>query len=309
MAAPDLRSDRPHRIHNLQTQRSGIHPAALVAPGAEIGADVSIGPGCIVGQHVRIGDGCVLHAHVIVQGDTHIGPRCEMFPFVVLGLRPQDKKLRSDTDKLLREGWIDDEGQWLGKLRIGSDNELRENVTLQGGTPFGTGTTRIGDRNMFLAGSHVGHDSVVGNDCVFTNGAMAAGHAEIQDRAILGAMAGVHQYARVGRYAMVGGGSMVSQDAPPFSTVQGDRARLIAVNLIGLKRSGFDLQQVALIKRVYRLLFWRSGLIEERIAQARAFGGGDPLAEEILCFVESTRRGVCSPRGRAGPSEESMERV
>jgi UDP-N-acetylglucosamine acyltransferase len=293
----------------LQTTRPGVHPTAHVADGAILGADVSIGPGCVVGPHTRIGDGTILHANVVVEGDTHVGPGCELFPFVVIGVRPQDKKLRTDAAALREQGWLDSEGQWLGKLRIGADNELREHVTLHGGTPFGCGRTTIGDRNMFLAGSHVGHDSTVGNDCVFTNGAMAAGHCTIHDRAILGAMAGVHQFARVGRYAMIGAGSMVSQDAPPFGLVQGDRARLIAVNLIGLKRSGFPPEDVAVIKRVFRKLFWRSGSLEDRIAQARAFADGHALGEEILQFVEASERGVCAPRGRPAPGEEPMERV
>jgi UDP-N-acetylglucosamine acyltransferase len=293
----------------LLPTRRGIHPTAHVASGAELGEGVVIGPGCVVGPHVRLGENCVLHAHVVVEGDTEVGPRCELFPFACIGVRPQDKKLRSDADRLRREGWVDDEGQWLGRLRIGADNEVRENVTVHGGTPFGSGTTTVGDRNMLLAGSHVGHDSTVGNDCVFTNGAMAAGHSVVHDHAILGAMAGVHQFARIGRFAMIGAGSMVSQDTPPFSLVQGDRARLIAVNMIGLRRSGFEPAQVAMVKRVFRLLFWRSGLLEDRIAQARDFAGGDPLAEEILQFVEASERGVCSPRGRFAPGDEPMDRT
>lgn len=307
-AGAGRRSARPRRLPTLQTKRSSIHATAHVAPGAELGAGVVIGPGCIVGPRVRIGEGCVLHPHVVVQGDTELGPHCELFPYVCLGVRPQDKKLRAHAEQLRRDGWIDEDGQWLGRLRIGAENEVRENVTLHGGTPFGSGITRIGDRNMFLAGSHVGHDSTVGSECIFTNGAMAAGHSEVQDGAILGAMAGVHQFARIGRHAMIGAGSMVSQDTPPFSLVQGDRARLIAVNLIGLRRAGFAQEQVNLIKRVFRLLFWRGGPLEGRIAQARDFGGGDPLAEEILRFVESSERGVCSPRGRPAPGEEPMEK-
>lgn len=249
-----------------------------------------------------------MHSHVVLDGDTVVGPRTEMFPFVVLGVRPQDKKLRANEAALRQEGWFDEDGNWCGKLRIGSDNEIRESVTIHGGTPYGRGVTTVGDRNMFLAGSHVGHDASVGNDCVFTNGAMAAGHTQIQDRVILGGMTGVHQFARIGRFVMVGGGSMLSQDAPPFALVQGDRARLIAVNTIGLKRSGFTIEQVALIKRVYRMLFWRAGRLEDRVGEARAFGRGDPLAEEILTFVENSERGVCSPRDRSSPADDTESR-
>ncbi len=280
----------------------------MIAPGAELGDGVEVGPWCSIGPRVRVGEGCSLYSHVVLDGDTQIGPRCEMFPFVVLGVRPQDKKLRANAATLRTEGWFDDDGRWCGKLRIGSDNEFRESVTIHGGTPYGRGLTTIGDRNMFLAGSHVGHDAAVGSDCIFTNGAMAAGHCTIADRVILGGMAGVHQFARIGRFAMLGGGSMLSQDAPPFALVQGDRARLISVNTIGLKRSGFAVEQVALIKRVFRILFWREGRLEDRIGDARAFGRGDPLAEEILSFVESSERGVCSPRDRSHPADDSEPR-
>lgn len=280
----------------------------MIASGAELGEDVEVGPWCNLGARVRIGDGCRLHSHVVIDGDTILGARCEIFPFAVLGVRPQDKKLRINAEALRAEGWYDESWAWCGKLRIGSDNEIRESVTIHGGTPYGRGSTTLGDRNMFLAGSHVGHDAVIGNDCVFTNGAMAAGHCHVADRVILGGMAGIHQFTRVGRNAMVGGGSMCSQDVPPFALVQGDRARLISTNNIGLKRSGFSPEQVGMLKRVFRLLFWREGRMEDRIAEARAFGRGDPLAEEILAFVESTERGVCSPRDRSSPADDGESR-
>lgn len=288
--------------------RARVHPTAIVEPGAELSDDVEVGPWCSIGPRVRVGEGCRLHSHAVLDGDTVIGPGCEVFPFVVLGVRPQDKKLRAQAAELRTKGWYDADGRWCGKLRIGAENEIRESVTMHGGTPYGRGETTVGDRNMFLAGSHVGHDATIGSDCIFTNGSMAAGHCHIADRVILGGMAGVHQFTRIGRFAMVGGGSMVSQDVPPFALVQGDRARLIATNNIGLKRSGFAPDQVALIKRVYRILFWREGRLEDRIADARTFGQGDPLAEEILAFVESTERGVCTPRDRSSPHDDHDSR-
>lgn len=267
------------------TLHAGVHPTAFIADGAEIGDDTTIGPGCVVGARVRLGRGCRLHSYAIVDGDTHIGDGCELFPFTVLGTDPQDKKLDRDATAGRR-------------LRIGRSNRFREHVTIHGGTPFGRGETVIGDDNMFLVGSHVGHDAVVGSHIVFTNGAMAAGHSTIEDHAILGAMVGVHQFARVGCYAMIGAGAMLSHDAPPFALVQGDRARLVAVNLVGLRRHGFAPERTALIKRVYRLLFWRDGVLEERLQNARAFAGSDPDANRIIDFVATSKRGVCAPRGR-----------
>lgn len=261
----------------------GIHPTAIIAPGAELGADVEVGPFCTVGPKVRLGARTRLISHCVVDGDTWLGEECEVFPFAVLGVTPQDKKLKA--------------GDAAGKLRIGSHNRIREHVTIHGGTPFGGGTTTVGDHNMILVGAHIGHDATVGSNVVFTNGAMAAGHTVIGDRAILGAMVGIHQFARVGRMAMIGAGAMVSHDAPPFAMVQGDRAKLVAVNVVGLHRNGFDAAQKALVKRVFRLLFWRAGTLPQRLESVRASAlFREPLCREILDFVAASKRGVCSPR-------------
>lgn len=267
----------------------GIHPTAIVAPGAELGEDVEIGPYCVVGERVRLGARTRLVAHVVVDGDTVLGSDCEIFPFATVGCQPQDKKLKGD-----------DPG---GRLRIGSHNRIRESVTIHGGTAYGSGQTTIGDHNMLLVGSHIGHDATVGNNVVLTNGAMAAGHTVIGDRAILGAMVGIHQFARIGRLAMIGAGAMVSHDAPPFATIQGDRAKLVAVNLIGMDRNGFDAEQKAVVKRVFRLLFWRTGPLHDRLEAVRSNPlHSDPLAREIVDFVAESKRGVCSPRsGRLSP--------
>ncbi len=261
-----------------------IHPDARVAAGAELAEGVHIGAGCIIGSKVRIGAGSFLHPRVIIEGDTSIGEECEIFPYAVLGTKPQDKKL-----ELGKEG---------GPLIIGDRNIIREHVTIQGGTKFGTGLTRVGNENMLLAGSHIGHDASVGNEVVFTNGAMAAGHSMVDDRAILGAMVGIHQFARVGKWAMIGAGSMLSMDAPPFALVQGDRARLVAVNVIGMRRGGFSADERRSIKQVYKILFWGKGLRQERLTNARVFADGNSLALEVIDFVGSTKRGVLAPRGR-----------
>lgn len=261
----------------------GIHPTAIVAPGAELGEAVEIGPYCTIGPGVRIGARTRLLAHVVVDGDTVLGEDNELFPFCVIGCHPQDKKLKAK-----------DPG---GRLVIGNHNRIREHVTIHGGTQFGGGVTTIGDHNMLLVGAHVGHDAHVGNHVVFTNGAMAAGHTTIGDRAILGAMVGIHQFARVGKLAMIGAGAMVSHDAPPFGMVQGDRAKLVAVNVVGLHRNGYTAEQKALVKRVFRLLFWRAGTLHQRLELVRGSSlFRDPICQEIVEFVTASKRGVCSPR-------------
>ncbi len=260
----------------------GVHPTALVADEAEIGEDVEIGPYCLIGPMVQLGRGCRLLSHVVIDGDTWLGSDCVVYPQAVLGTTPQDKKLQLDPQP--------------SKLRIGRNNQIREHVTIHGGTPHGTGVTHIGDNNMFLAGSHVGHDSAVGNTAVFTNGAMAAGHTEIQDHAILGAMVGVHQFARVGQYAMVGAGAMLSKDAPPYSLVQGDRARLVSVNIVGLRRAQFTSDQIAAVKRAYRGLFWDAGTLRERVSRSKGLGQEYPEVQVILDFIGGSRRGLLMPR-------------
>jgi UDP-N-acetylglucosamine acyltransferase len=272
----------------------GIHPTAVVAPSAQLGEGVEIGPYCTVGPHVRLGARTRLVAHVVVDGDTWIGDDCEIYPFAVIGCTPQDKKLKATSEP--------------AKLRIGSNNRIREHVTIHGGTPFGGGTTTIGDHNMLLVGAHIGHDATVGSHVVFTNGAMAAGHTWIGDRAILGAMVGIHQFARVGQLAMVGAGAMVSHDAPPFAMVQGDRAKLVAVNLVGLHRNGYTMEQKALVKRVFRLLFWRAGTLHQRLEVLRNTAMfRDPICRQIVDFVTSSRRGVCSARSGQRQSSAVLE--
>ncbi len=269
----------------------GTHSDASVAAGAQLGENVHIGQGCIIGPKVKIGAGSYLHPRVIVDGETSIGTGCEIFPYAVLGTKPQDKKLKP--------------GQCGGPLVIGDDNIIREHVTIQGGTTFGAGITQVGNHNMLLAGAHIGHDASVGNHVVFTNSAMAAGHSIVEDHVILGAMVGIHQFARVGTWAMVGAGSMLSLDAPPFSLVQGDRARLVAVNVIGMRRGGFSADQRDVIKRVFRILFWDQGLKNERIVNARRFAAGDELALSVIDFIENTKRGVLAPRARLRNRDET----
>lgn len=271
-----------------------IHPTAIVSPSAELGQGTRVGPFCVIGPRVRLGANCNLWSHVAIHGETVLGDDCEIFPFAVLGTTPQDKKV---------------DGSSGNRLVIGSRNRIREHVTIHGGTPFGLGVTTVGDDNMLLVGSHIGHDAQVGSQVIFTNGAMAAGHTVIQDRAVLGAMVGVHQFGRVGRLAMVGAGAMLSRDAPPFSLVQGDRARVVGVNVVGLKRQGVPTDDVAAIKRAFRQLLWRSGTLADRVAAVRERFGEHPSVREILTFVADSRRGVCRPRGRfdGGAERDSVE--
>ena len=267
-----------------------VHPTAIVHEGAQLGTDVVIGPYCVVGPQVRLGDGCRLHAHVLISGDTHIGPRCEFWPFAHIGGIAQDKKLTAESPQ--------------GAIRIGSDNKFREYVTINPGTPNGVGTTTLGSNIMMLINSHIGHDVVVGDHVVMTNGAMAAGHTTIEAQAVLGALVGAHQFCRIGRLAMCAAGAMVAKDAPPFAMVQGDRARIRGVNVIGMRRAGFSPEDVGVVKRAFRTLFWRSDPIENRLARARETWGQHSLVAEILKFMEETKRGVLMARGKTDAEDD-----
>ena len=261
-----------------------VHRTALISDGATIAKDVHIGPYCVVGPDVVLGPGCRLHSHVVLEGKTEIGENCEIFPFATIGAPAQDKALGPNSR--------------LGRLVIGSHNRFREYVTIHPGTPKDRGITTVGDHNMLLIGAHIGHDAVIGSNIVMTNSSMAAGHTVVEDRAILGAMVGIHQYCRVGTLAMLAGGAMASRDTPPFAMVQGDRAIVRGVNTIGMRRADISTEDIAIVKHAFRILFWRGHLMPDRIEAVRRAHGDHPLVTEIVRFLEGSRRGVQMARGR-----------
>lgn len=265
-----------------------IHPTAIVDSRAELGADVEIGPYAIVEGHVRLGDRVRIHAHGSVRGPSEIGADTVVFSYACIGGDPQDLKYRGEPTRLV----------------VGARNTFRENSTANRGTAAGGAVTRIGDDNLFMANTHVAHDCVVGNHCVFANSVAIAGHVTIQDRVVLGGLAGVHQYGRIGRCAMVGGGGMAAQDVPPFTIAQGDRARLVGLNVVGLRRAGFSREVMSALKAAYRELF-QAGM-PTRIAaeQVRAFYSDVPEVLELVAFLESSQRGICRSVGSSDAADE-----
>lgn len=263
----------------------GIHPTAVVDPAAEIG-DVEIGPFAVIGPGVKLEDGVVVMAHAVVIGPTSIGAGTRIHPHATVGGDPQDLKYKGESSS----------------LEIGRDNVIREYVTINRGTEVGGGVTRIGDSNLLMANSHVAHDCQVGSHCIFANSAAVAGHAQIQDRAVLGGLSGVHQHARIGRCAMVGAGAMASLDVPPFTIANGDRARLYGLNIIGLKRAGFNQSSISVLRDAYRELF--GGTAPLRMAAERLRERYDqPEVHELARFIEGSVRGVC----RSAGSEDQPE--
>jgi UDP-N-acetylglucosamine acyltransferase len=252
-----------------------IHPTAIIDTTAELGA-VDVGPYAVIGPRVLLADGVVVGAHSVIERDTVVGAGTRLSPHVVLGGDPQDAKYKGELTRLI----------------IGADNLFREFATAHRGS-VGRGVTRIGDRNMFMASSHVAHDCEVGSGCMFANSAAIAGHVVVGDGAILGGLAGVHQFARIGRLAMVGAGAMCAQDVPPFTLAQGDRARLYGLNVIGLRRAGFGSDAITALKHAWRLLFVEGAAIRAAMAKVRGEYGGVPVVAELLEFLASTQRGVC----------------
>jgi UDP-N-acetylglucosamine acyltransferase len=247
-----------------------IHPTAIIENGAEIGKDVSIGPFCTIGGNVKIGNGTTLQSHVVIDGHTTIGRDNNIFPFTVLGLAPQHAKYKGEKSTLV----------------VGDRNLIREHVTMHAGTKIGRMTTIVGHDNMFFVATHVAHDCVVGNHVIMTNGSMIGGHVELDDYVYIGANSGIKQWVRVGKYAMVSGMTGVLADVIPFGTVFGSKGNLVSLNLTGLKRRGFDKDQITAIRRAYRMLFAEEGTFGERLAEVRRLYGDIDSVAQILQFIK-----------------------
>ncbi len=266
-----------------------IHPTSIVHAKAELGSDVEIGPYSVVGEHVKIGRGTRLGAHVYVEGWTEIGERCQLYPYASIGTPPQHLQYRNEPTRVV----------------IGHDTILREYVTVNRGTVQGGGMTSLGNHNFLMAYVHVAHDCILGSHLIMANAATLAGHITIGDHAIIGGLVGIHQFVRVGPYAMIGGCSAVGRDVPPFMRAAGGyRAKLYGLNSVGLKRLGFTNDRISLLKRAYEVLF-RSGLLmAEAVKQAREEFKDSPDVQEVVRFVEGSKRGICRSVGKDEEDEE-----
>jgi UDP-N-acetylglucosamine acyltransferase len=266
-----------------------IDPTARVDKGARIGAEVEIGPYCAVGPEVTLSDGVRLIAQAYVTGHTTIGPRTVIYPFVALGTPPQSVNYKGEAST----------------LSIGADCVIREGVTMNTGTAGGRMATRVGARGMFMANSHVAHDCTVGNDVVFANGVMIGGHCEIGDHVFFGGGAAAHQRVRIGEHAMIGGLSGAASDVIPFATTIGDRAKLGGLNVVGLRRRGFSDEAIRTLWRAYRMLFFGSGELAERLEQVAKTFSGDANVMRIVAFVRAGKgRPIITPRARGAREED-----
>ena len=252
-----------------------IHPAAHVDPAARLGANVEIGPGSVVGPDVTIGDGTRIDANVLVTGWTTIGRDCHLHHGAVVGSPPQDLKYTREPSYLV----------------IGDRTVLREYMTANLATEPGF-TTRIGSDCLLMAYSHVAHNCQVGDRVVIANAVQMAGYVVVDDWAIVGGGTVVHQFTRIGRHAMIGGGSRIPQDVAPYTLVAGNPVRLAGLNLIGLKRRGFDAETLEALELAFRFVFRSKLLVGDALAMARDQVPQLPEVVRFLDFVEQSRRGI-----------------
>ncbi len=258
-----------------------IHPSAIVDPAAKLGEGVGIGPFCVVGPDVTLGDGVRLVSHVAVDGRTSIGAGTVIYPFASIGHRPQDLKFHGEASELV----------------IGARNQIREHVTMNPGTEGGGMITRVGDDGLFMMGSHVAHDCVVGDHVIMANNATLGGHVTLGDYVIIGGLSAVRQFVRIGSHAMIGGMSGVENDVIPFGLVMGDRARLAGLNLVGLERRGFKKDDIHALRAAYRMLFGPEGTFAERVEEVGRDFGERALISDVLTFIRAKEaRSLCQPR-------------
>lgn len=259
---------------------SRIHPTAVVDSGAVLADGVEVGPWCVVGPGVTLEQQVRLVSHVVVQQDTSIGARTVVHPFAVIGGDPQHGGYKGETVR----------------LEIGEDCLVREHSTFNRGTPGGGGLTRIGNGCMFMTGAHVGHDAIVGDSVTFANHATLGGHAEIGDRVFLGGLCAVHQFGRVGQGAIIGGLAAVTRDVIPYGSAWGNHARLHGLNLIGLKRKGYDKAVIRRLLAAFRDLFEGGGTFAGRLDAVAAGYADLPEIVEIVAFIRHAgKRPLCLP--------------
>ncbi len=261
--------------------QSNIHKTTIIENTSKIDGSVTIGPFCVIGPNVLIEKNVKIWSNVVIDGFTVIGEGTEIYPFSSIGLPPQDLKYKGEQSK----------------LEIGKNSIIREYVTINPGTEGGGMITTTGDNCLFMASSHVAHDCKVGNSVILANNATLGGHVEVGDFAFVAGLAAVHQFVRIGQHSMVGGMSGVENDVIPYGTVTGNRASLSGLNLIGLKRRGFNREDINGLRQAYRMLFAPEGTLQERIEDVARLYSKNALVLDIVNFVQSdSSRRICQPR-------------
>lgn len=252
-----------------------ISPQAIVDPKAKLAENVTVSPFSIIGPDVEIGEGTWIGPHVVIKGPTKIGKDNKIYQFASIGEDPQDKKYAGEPTQLI----------------IGDRNIFRECMTVSRGTTTGTGKTIIGSDNLFMAYVHIAHDCILGNHITFSNNASLAGHVTVDDHSILGGFVGVHQFTQIGRYSFCGGASVVVSDVLPFITVSGHPAQSYGLNLVGLKRHGFSADDIAQIKRAYKILCREGSTLADSLQKIEAMIPDCQHIQIMMDFVKNSKRG------------------
>jgi UDP-N-acetylglucosamine acyltransferase len=254
-----------------------IHPSAIVHPEAKIDSTVEIGPWCTVGPHVSIGAGIKLISHVVLDGWLEIGERNVVFPFSVLGAVPQDLKYKGEPTRLV----------------IGNDNVIRESVTMNLGTVQGGGVTKLGNNGLIMAGTHFGHDCIVGDHCIIANGCALAGHVQVGDHATIGGMTGVGQFVRVGAHCYIGGHSAIERDVPPFCIAVGSRPCVIkGANIVGLRRRGFSAETIQKINESIKLWVRPDIQKDQCLLEIESQYGDMAEVQQFVAFIRASEKGI-----------------
>lgn len=253
-----------------------IDSTAIVDAKANIDSDVTIGPYTVIGPHVTIEAGSNIGPHVVINGPTHIGKNNTIFQFASVGEVPQDKKFHGEESKLV----------------IGDGNTIREFVTINRGTDDGGGSTVIGNDNWLMAYIHIAHDCQVGNNTIFSNGASLAGHAIVDDYAILGGFTLIHQFCHIGAHAFCGMGSAISKDVPPYMMVNGNPAHPHGINSEGLKRSGFSKDAIKAIKESYKIIYRLGLTVEVAKEKLEVLAESQDEIKSLIKFMQNSQRGI-----------------
>lgn len=247
------------------------HPTAIIDPKAKLDDDVTIGPYCVIGSEVKIGSGTILESHVILKGNTKLGKKNHLYQFSTVGDDSPDKKYKGEATKLV----------------IGDENQIREGVTIHRGTVQEKGVTKIGNRNLLLAYSHVAHDCEIGDDVVLTNQAALAGAVKVGNGAILAGYAIVHQFCTVGAYSFCAMGSAVNKDVPAFVRVRGNPAKPYGINTVGMKRLGYSIRTIEALRSAYRSIYRKNLTIEEALKEMKPL---EKRHKEVKLFSQTIKK-------------------
>lgn len=253
-----------------------IDSRACVDPSAVIGVNVSIGPWTLIGPDVVIGDNCVIHSHVVIKGPTTIGPNNHIYQFSTIGEDTPDLKYQGEPTR----------------LEIGANNIIREGVTIHRGTVQDQGLTAIGSNNLMMAYVHIGHDCVIGDNVIMVNNASLAGHVHVGDWAIISGYAQVHQFVAIGAHSFVGAVTYLTQDVPAYVTVSGIPAEAKTINVEGLRRRGFNSEQITAIKRAYKIVYRQGNTLEQALQALEPLQREHSVVADFTASLKAGQRGL-----------------